>query len=321
MGLDVSRSSAGTEAPIRIAIVGLGKIARDQHIPALRANARYTLAAVVTSSPAASIDVPTFGRLGELIEAMPEVQAVTFCTPPQGRCFLAREALDAGLHVMLEKPPGVTVSEAEGLIPRAQEKSVALFASWHSRAAGAVEAARKWLAQRRIHKVAVNWKEDVRKWHPGQQWIWQPGGLGVFDPGINALSVITRLLPRPLFVRAATLLFPSNRDTPIAADLTLGDDTGLGVEVAFDFRQTGDECWDVSIQTDAGTLELRRGGALLQIDGKDVSSSSPGEYPLLYQHFANLVATRTSDVDLAPLRLVADAFLLGRRVVVEPFED
>jgi hypothetical protein len=66
---------------------------------------------------------------------------------------------------------------------------------------------------------------------------------------------------------------------------------------------------------------LRRGGALLQIDGKDVSPASQGEYPLLYQHFANLIETRTTDVDLAPLRLTADAFLLGRRVMVEPFED
>jgi D-galactose 1-dehydrogenase len=34
-----------------------------------------------------------------------------------------------------------------------------------------------------------------------------------------------------------------------------------------------------------------------------------------------LTATGTSDVDLTPLRLVADAFLLARRQIVEPFED
>jgi D-galactose 1-dehydrogenase len=34
-----------------------------------------------------------------------------------------------------------------------------------------------------------------------------------------------------------------------------------------------------------------------------------------------LAATSTSDVDLSPLRLVADAFLLGSRRIVEPFED
>jgi hypothetical protein len=43
--------------------------------------------------------------------------------------------------------------------------------------------------------VEIVWHEDVRKWHPGQQWIWEPGGFGVFDPGINALSIATRIFP------------------------------------------------------------------------------------------------------------------------------
>ena len=41
----------------------------------------------------------------------------------------------------------------------------------------------------------------------------------------------------------------------------------------------------------------------------------------LYRRFVELTATGASDVDLAPLVHVADAFLLGRRRDVEPFED
>ena len=43
------------------------------------------------------------------------------------------------------------------------------------------------------------------------------------------------------------------------------------------------------------------------------------EYPQLYAHFASLVRERRSDVDLSPLRLVAEAFQLERRVEVAPF--
>ncbi len=50
----------------------------------------------------------------------------------------------------------------------------------------------------------------MRQWHPNQEWIWQAGGLGVFDPGINALSIITHILPRALFITKATLEFPEN---------------------------------------------------------------------------------------------------------------
>ena len=73
------------------------------------------------------------------------------------------------------------------------------------------------LAGKRIAEMQVRWQEDVHKWHPGQQWIWQPGGFGVFDPGINALSIATRVLPMRLFVRFSSLVFPANRETPIDA--------------------------------------------------------------------------------------------------------
>ncbi|MGC2404730.1 MAG: hypothetical protein WA510_33375, partial [Acidobacteriaceae bacterium] len=198
---------------------------------------------------------------------------------------------------------------------------VALFASWHSRAAPAVDVARRWLAERSIHKVAVRWKEDVRQWHPGQKWIWEPGGLGVFDPGINALSLITKILPRAIFLTEASLSYPTNRDTPIAAKLTLSDGSGSIIDAEFDFRQTGEQTWDVIVDTDAGQLKLRHGGSTMQVDGLAVDVAPSAEYPSLYRQFAQLVRDRKNDVDLAPLRLVADAFLLGRREFVEPFSD
>ena len=102
-----------------------------------------------------------------------------------------------------------------------------LFATWHSRFAHAVAPARAWLDGRTVRSARISWKEDVRHWHPGQAWIWQPAGFGVFDPGINALSILTEILPGAFMVREATLTFPENRDTPIAA--TLGDDRRRGL--------------------------------------------------------------------------------------------
>jgi D-galactose 1-dehydrogenase len=308
-------------APIRIGIVGLGKIARDQHIPSLLADPHFQLVAAATTSGTSPVDIPVYSTLGAMIGATPELQAVTLCTPPQERCTLAREALDHGLHVMLEKPPGVTVGEVEELIGRARARHLTLFASWHSRAAPAVEIARTWIASRPVRKVVVTWKEDVRTWHPGQQWIWQPGGLGVFDPGINALSIVTSLMSRELFVTHAVLHVPVNRQTPIAAELALADGAGAVVDVQLDFRQVRDERWDIGIETDSGQLELRGGGATLQIDGLPITVAAPHEYPRLFERFAELIRSGSIDVDLVPLKLVADAFLVGRRVEVEPFEE
>jgi D-galactose 1-dehydrogenase len=207
------------------------------------------------------------------------------------------------------------------LIAAAREAKRTLFATWHSRFAPAVEPAREWLASRRIASIHIAWKEDVRVWHPGQAWIFEPGGLGVFDPGINALSILTRILPHPVFVTAAELAFPANREAPIAANLKLADSTGLPVTAEFDFRQTGPQSWDITADTDQGRMTLSGGGRRLAVDGKILCEAPDAEYRELYHRFVELTATGESDVDLTPFRLVADAFMLGKRTVVEPFLD
>jgi D-galactose 1-dehydrogenase len=307
-------------APIRIAIVGMGKIAHDQHLPAIFGNDAFQLAATVSSRGDAAGGVPLFRTQSELLASGPEIDAVALCTPPQVRYALAQEAIAAGKHVFLEKPPGATLAEVAVLDQYATSAGVTLFASWHSRYAAGVSTARAWLAGRDIHSVSIVWREDVRVWHPGQAWIWEPGGLGVFDPGINALSIATHILPRPFFLEDGSLFLPANRAAPIAALLSFRDAHGTPIAMDLDWRQTGPQTWDITVETDAGTLKLAKGGSELTLpDGEHKSADH--EYPGLYARFAHLVRGGESDVDIAPLRLVADAFLRGRRELVEEFHD
>jgi D-galactose 1-dehydrogenase len=175
--------------------------------------------------------------------------------------------------------------------------------------------------ERALRSVRIDWKEDVRVWHPGQAWIFEAGGLGVFDPGINALSILTRILPRPVFVTGARLDFPANKDAPIAASIDLADENGLPVRAELDFLQTGPQTWDIRIETDDGELVLSSGGARMMDRGSTVVEAPNMEYRGIYRRFVELVEGRESDVDLAPLGLVADAFLLGRRRLVAEFND
>jgi D-galactose 1-dehydrogenase len=302
----------------RIAIVGLGKIARDQHIPALAAGDAFELVGV--ASPHNKLDgVPSYDDIESLLDAVPDIAAVSLCTTPQVRYEIARFAVQRDLHVLLEKPPGVTVSEVLALSALASGRGVAMLASWHSRHAPGVEPARLWLAGREIGAVTVHWKEDVRVWHPGQTWIWKAGGLGVFDPGINALSILTRIIPDALRLKQAELRYPRNCATPIAADLLLSDANGAPVRMELDFLHSGPPRWDIEVDTDAGRLSLSKGGGELRLNDTPVPGLSGDEYPALYRHFAALVRGRSIDVDVSPLQLVADAFLCGQRLEVEPF--
>lgn len=299
---------------IPVALVGIGKIARDRHVPALAGCADFRLAATVSRSGRVA-GVPAYGDLATLLEDRPDIPVVSLCLPPQPRFAYAEAALRAGRHVMLEKPPGQTLAEVHALQELARAQGVTLFATWHSRMAPVVAPARDWLAGRRITGAHITWREDVRHWHPEQDWVFEPGGMGVFDPGINALSILTAILPDPLHLLSADLEFPANRQTPIAARLAFSGN----VTADFDWRQIGPQTWDIAIDTPDGRLVLERGGRRMLLDGRTLAEGESREYPALYVRMADLVARGACDVDLAPMVHVADAMTLGRRIVTDAF--
>ncbi|WP_136441070.1 Gfo/Idh/MocA family protein [Pacificoceanicola onchidii] len=302
---------------MKIALIGVGKIALDQHVPAIAGSEDWELAA--TCSRHGSVPgVPAFTDLDTMLAAHPDIETVSLCMPPVPRFDFAAKAIAAGRNVMLEKPPGASLAECHALEAMARAAGVSLFATWHSRAADKVQGAKAWLQDKSITRAHVTWRESVRKWHPGQDWVFEPGGMGVFDPGINGLSILTEILPAPVHLRSATLAYPENRQTPIAARLSFTGNTSA----EFDWREEDRDVWDIEVDTPDGTLALRDGGARMEIDGADHDDGQPalGEYPRLYVQMADLVRAGAIDMDLSPLVHVADAHMLGRRETVEPFD-
>jgi predicted dehydrogenase len=233
--------------------------------------------------------------------------------------MIARECIAAGLHCLLEKPPTVGLAEIADLDCLAQAKGVTLFTTWHAQHHSTVEQAAKALAGKRVRSMQIRWHEDVHKWHPGQQWIWEPGGFGVFDPGINAFSIATTIFPGGLFVQSAELSVPANAQTAIAADVTFYSPQADGpLTASLDWRRTDGEEWTIAVETADGTkVRLEDGGARLILNGESSADSGIGEYPDIYRTFVELIDERRSLVDVAPLRLVADCLLVGGRSIVE----
>ena len=303
--------------PLRIAIIGYGKIAEDQHVPSIQANPRLEL--VATSSRSGQGVGRKFTDWRELIDSVGGLEAVAITTPPGPRYTIARECIEAGLHCLLEKPPTVGLAEIADLDCLAQAKGVTLFTSWHAQHHSTVKQAAEALAGKRIARMRIQWHEDVRKWHPGQQWIWQPGGFGVFDPGINAFSIATKIFPGGLFVESADLAIPQNAQTPIAADVTFYSPQADGpLSASLDWRRSEGEEWTVTVEAADGTnVRLEDGGARLLLNGEASADSGVGEYPDIYRTFLDLIDERRSLVDVAPLRLVADCLLVGGHSIVQ----
>lgn len=308
--------------PIRIAIIGFGKIAQDQHLPSIAGNSRFALVATSSRSGYAGGSQgvsQTFTDWRELIRNVDGLEAVAITTPPGPRYAIARECVLARFHCLLEKPPTAGLAEIADLDCLAQAQQVTLFTTWHAQHHATVDAAAKALAGKRIASMAIHWHEDAHKWHPGQSWIWEPAGFGVFDPGINAFSIATKIFPGGLFVESADLSVPDNAQTPIAAEITFSSPVADGpLTASLDWRRREGEEWTIAVKTTDGlSLRLEDGGSKLLIDGKLEEDRDAGEYPDIYRTFADLIDERRSLVDVAPFRLVADCLLVGRRIAVE----
>lgn len=307
---------------MRIAIIGYGTIARTAHVPAMAAVGGFALRGLVTRTSDAAAPAPVFPSVEALLEAQGDaLDAAVVATPPDVRCRIAAQCLAHGLDVLLEKPPAATLGEIDALAAQAAAAGRVLFASWHAQHAPAVADAGAALAGRRIAQGRVTWHEDVNRWHPGQDWVWDAGGFGVFDPGINALSILTRILPSRLIVDDAVLHVPAGRQTPIAAQLRLsGAALDAPIDIDLDWRPVPEDVWTIALETSDGMrIELAEGGAALRIDGAPAAPSGSEEYQDLFRAFAALVARRQSRVDTEPLRIVADAFLRGRREAAPAF--
>ncbi|WP_193337321.1 Gfo/Idh/MocA family protein [Devosia beringensis] len=307
----------------KIAVIGVGKIAQDQHLPVIENSQDFEVAATVSTRGLAHNGLPVFKTPAELYAAMPEIGLVSICTPPGIRHQYVREALDAGKDVMMEKPPTTTISELDDLIAHAGRLDRVLYQTWHSQYNPAVDRAKAILAEQGVTAARIDWRESVRKWHPGQDWVWEPGGFGVCDPGINALSIFTKVMPYPVFVAASKLTFPANRQTPIDAEITFksGQAHQPALSAGFNWLEENGEIWTIRFETGTGdVVRLEGGGRTLRVNDEVVLQHGDGEYAAMYDHFADLLDRHQTDVDAAPLRLMADVFLMGARVNGPDFE-
>lgn len=306
-----------TLTPIRLGLVGYGKIARDQHLPAIAQDSRFALTAI--ADPVNDGPVTSFRQLDALL-ADSAVDAVVLCQPPAFRFAAATQAIAAGKHVFLEKPPGVTPGEVQHLLAAAERKGVSLYTAWHSRMAPGARLLKTLLHDAQIERIDIVWRENVHVWHPGQQWLWTQQGFGVFDPGINALSILTDLLPHQPRVIEAALDIPSNFAAPIAARLHMSTHDGAPIHADFDFRELGHERWEMRIASSAGRFDLVAGGAGLSHDGKPLDLPRNREYADLYAAFADLIERGACNVDVTPLDLIAQSWMVATRAAVAPHE-
>lgn len=181
---------------IRTGLIGYGLGGRAFHVPLIRATAGLELVAVATSR---DVDLPTVPDPQAIIDD-PGIGLVVISSPNETHHPLARAALEAGKHVVIDKPFAVTLDEADDLIALAEAHGLKLTVFHNRRWDGDFLTVRKLLASNVLGEVMryeAHW--DRFRPVPVQSWKEQAGpGRGVLmDLGPHLIDQALILFGRP----------------------------------------------------------------------------------------------------------------------------
>lgn len=271
----VERRPGGAARPLRVGIIGAGRIARN-HVEGYRAAGAEVVAIADTQAQtlvqrAREWGVEhAFADHRELL-ALPGLDAVSVCTPNAAHHAATLAAAAAGVHVLCEKPVSLSLAEADEMIEACRRAGVLLAVDHHLRANPSVERARAMIADGAIGRVTFVRLRQAHDWGgatevpPGFRTWAMAGGGTLLDNGCHLFD-LARHLAGPVaevFARTATLGYDIEVEDTATVSLRFASGA-LGV-VETSWTSTG---WDqgFTVNGTTGSLEYteRLGRPLLR---------------------------------------------------------
>ena len=180
--------------PLRIGIIGCGKIAQVRHIPEYAANSNAQLVGFfdLSKDRAAQVAAPFGGRVFDSYQdllADPGIDAVSVCTANVSHAEIVIAALQAGKHVLAEKPMATTLEDCERIVEVAAGSDKLLMLDHNQRFTKAHEMARDLVASGVIGDL-LGFRTTFG--HSGPEtWSVDPGpGTWFFNPAMTTMGAI-----------------------------------------------------------------------------------------------------------------------------------
>lgn len=155
----------GSDALLKVVIVGFSGLIGKRHTQHVERNPLTELVAVVDPSPTASEvatslgihHVPLFLTIGALLEScdVGRPEAAIVCTPNHTHVPLASELVNAGIHVLVEKPISNDVESGESLVKLAESRGVKLLVGHHRRFNPYIAATKKVIDSGRLGTITA----------------------------------------------------------------------------------------------------------------------------------------------------------------------
>lgn len=291
---------------IRWLVIGIGDIARRRVIPAILAEPRSRLQAVVTRDPkkaAAYPGVEVFTNLEVALLATP-IDAVYVCSPVFLHVPYTIASLQAGKHVLCEKPTAMNLADAQAMVAAARRHQRLFAVAYYRRLFPKLVRARQLIAEGVIGEPVLaeanchGWlKNDDPDW--ARNWLFNPakaGGGPLYDIACHRIDALNFLFGEP--ERATGLLANAVHQMPVEDSATVLVQYARGIHATVDVR------WNSRIDRDQfrvigtdGEINLDPlSGPILRFG--DVQESLPTDVNVHYPCIENFVS---AILDGAPL--------------------
>ncbi|WP_328406325.1 Gfo/Idh/MocA family oxidoreductase (plasmid) [Streptomyces sp. NBC_00390] len=235
--------SKGSQNPaIRLGVLGCADIAGRRALPAVSRLPQFTLQAVASREPAkAEALVERFGGCPvtgyDALLERDDLDAVYIPLPAALHAPWVRASLDAGLHVLVEKPAALSAAEAGSLAALARRQGRVLMENFgfvrHTQQA----AVRKLLDEGAIGELRGMSAEFAFPPPPADDIRYRPelGGGALFDAGVYPLRAARMLLGNTLEVVGAVLRVDTSHGVDVAGSALLTSPAGITAQLGFGF--------------------------------------------------------------------------------------
>ena len=258
---------------LKLAVMGTGAIAVRRHLPEIRRSEEASLVAVFGHDPAHTKAVAEgFGARYATTDAQrifrdPDIDAVVVAGVNALHADLTVRALEAGKHVLVEKPMATSVADAVRMVRAAREASRVLMVAQNERLDPAHVRAREILASGRLGRVlvaeAVLAHGGPERWTETAAWFFsaRDGVLGALgDLGIHKVDLLRYLLADEVVdVFGRTAILSKRSEVNDNAVLSLRFESGTLATVTASWTAQGREISAERFFCDAGILEVGAG--------------------------------------------------------------
>lgn len=197
-----------TQQKLRLALVGVGANVYPMHHPALQLPTTQVVgAADLRSEPAnkaaAEWGCPAFTDFHAMLDTV-EADAVVVMTPHYLHAQMAIDAMNAGFHVLVEKPMALEVAEADAMIETSKKTGKLLAVNFQQRTRPEIIAAQKLINDGHLGKIQhvdikITWTRTALYYKMSEwrgRW-WGEGGAVLMNQGPHELDLVCHLIGKP----------------------------------------------------------------------------------------------------------------------------